>query len=83
MKITKTEKYVLAAIIVIAVFLAISVRSLVGNVNNLIEKKEKEDKQAYAAWVKVTDNPKKLSYDEWKALSKKGLVPLESKSETE
>ena len=45
MKITKTEKYVLAAIIVIAVFLAISVRSLVGNVNNLIEKKEKEDKR--------------------------------------
>ena len=30
---------------------------------------------AYAAWVKQTDNPKHLTYDEWRALQYSEPVP--------
>jgi hypothetical protein len=30
----------------------------------------KRDQESYAAWVKHTENPNKLSLDEWKALNR-------------
>ena len=80
-KITKTEIGVLVAIIVLSIFVVVVSQGLSKDIEGMFEKhkQEQEDtnKSAYAAWVKVTGNPKELTYEEWKALSDKGLLPKE------
>lgn len=71
---------VMVAVVVLVLLIAVMVHNLVGQVEKFQENDENRNKTAFGAWVKVTGNPKKLTYDEWKALSKKGLLPKEEGS---
>ena len=33
-----------------------------------------KNQQLYEAWIKYTDNPKELSFEEWKALKDSGML---------
>ena len=82
-KITKTEIGVAIAIVALAVFIVFAAAQLSEDVDAAIKEyqteQEQTDKTAYDAWVKVTGNKKELTYEEWKALSDKGLLPKEEK----
>lgn len=36
-----------------------------------------KDREGYAAWVKLTDNPKKLTFEEWRSLVYKPGINLQ------
>jgi cell division protein FtsL len=75
MKITRTEKYMLVAVVVCILCLAVTVPRITRDIEKAVqeyeEKQEATDEAAWSGWVKETGNPKGLTKEEWLALQKR------------